>query len=204
MMSSGRRRARLRRVSSTQLAFPDNRDSLPRLEFTNARQFAALPSAQQTVLFYKDNGANESNPSVFDPELDEDLLALHLEPYPPAVFSLASYEACVTRASYECRPHPNQRAVLELVGDDVAGTGADMQALVYRRDEPGASLARNRRANPFTNTVNGCGEGRQSEPLILFSQYSFEPVKRIQIVWHREPSRNSIVGLIVVRVLDNL
>lgn len=205
---SGRTRgkSRVRRASSTQLAFPQTGEgAAPILEYTNGRQFEAIRAAQPLVLFYKDNEASEANPSVFDPELDERLVELHAEPYELGQFTLAGYEACVTRASYECRPHPDQDTLVGLVRDEVAGIDpATVVVLVYRRDDSASSPARARWTNPFRNTINGCVDGAPSQPLVFFTQFAFEPAYRAQIIWHREPTTNSTIGLIGVRYMGQI
>lgn len=195
----------MRRVGSDQLALPGsvlrNRGTL---EFTNAEQFRAIPATRPLVLFYRDNG-DDDNPSIFDPDLDEALLELHREPFADGPVPLAQYEACVTRATYECRMHPQQAEAVALVRDEVSGIDPDLIiVMVYKRDAATNSIARNRYASPFRNTLNGLVDTRSSPPLLLFSQHSFEPYCRATIVWHREPRVNSTIGLLALQIIERV
>lgn len=187
------------------------------LDFTNAEQFDAIETSRPLVLFYKDN-ASDDNPSIFDPELDDVLLSLHADPYadndgrggggdegdqPPL---MQQYEAYVTRASYECRLHPQQAEVLAAMRDETVNS-VDVESLVvlvYKRDAAARSVAKNRYANPFRNTINGLVDTRPSPPLLLYTQHSLEPYCRARIVWHREPRTNSTIGLIGLQIIERI
>ena len=201
MSSRKRRRAPpVRAVSSTQIAPARSRASV--LLYSNAEQFNAIRTSRPLVLFYRDNAADDVNASVFDPELDERLVQMHADPYNLATFSLAGYEACVTRASYELRYHPQQEAVIDIVSNEVSGINTDTAlVLVYRRDDASVSPALNRFTNPMCNTLNGLNDGTPSTELVFFSQHSFEPVFRGQIIWQRSQAVNSTIGIIAVRYL---
>lgn len=199
------RRGSVQRVGSEQLALPRNvvRERAT-LEFTNSQQFRAIPAARPLVLFYKDN-ADDENPTIFDPELDEELLALHSDPFATDAVPLQQYEACVTRASYECRMHPQQAEIVAAVRDEIAGIDpATIIVMVYRRDAATTSISRNRQAAPFRNMVNGLVDGRASTPLLLFTQHSFEPYCRALLVWQREPRINSTIGLIAFQIIERV
>lgn len=201
MSRRGGRRT-LKRLGSDQLGFAGSGARRGELEFTNAEQFDSIGTAQPLVLFYKDNNSDE-NPSIFDPELDEALLDLHESPFDES--PLAAYEAYVTRASYECRLHPQQELLLSLVRDEVAGVDPQsILVMVYKRDSAARSIARNRRSNPFLNTVNGLVDTRPSPPLVLFTQHSLEPFCRAALVWHREPRANSTIGLIALQIIERI
>lgn len=199
-MSSGkRRRSTPVRTASDRLEFPPRQQVL--FEYRNTEQFESI-RAKPLVLFYKDNGDDE-NASIFDPGLDEYLVELHTDPFAITATALETYEACVTRAAYECRVHPDQAAMLAAVREETVDADAQTTVvLVYKRDSAGRSAARNRRSNPFRNTINGLVDARASPALMFFTQYSFEPYYRAQIIWHREPTFNATIGLIAVRFVD--
>jgi len=209
-MSGGKRRRSqsLARTTSERLEFPGQQQQqqeqqlqVQLVEYRNAAQFESI-KAKPLVLFYKDND-QEDNPTIFDPELDEYLIELHAEPYAIDETALETYMACVTRATYECRAHPDQANMLAAVRDETVDADPETTVvLVYMRDSAVRSVSRNRRANPFRNTINGLVDGRASPALMFFTQYSFEPYYRAQIIWHREPAFNATIGLIAVRFVD--
>lgn len=192
-------------MGSEQLALPNSvvRERTT-LEFTNAEQFRAIATARPLVLFYKDNDSDD-NPSIFDPEIDEELLELHRDAFADEPVPLPQYEACVTRATYECRMHPQQTEAVALVRDEVAGIDPSLIiVMVYKRDAAVNSIARNRYASPFRNTINGLVDTHPSPPLLLFTQHSFEPYCRAALVWHREPRINSTIGLLALQIIERV
>lgn len=199
------RRENVQRAGNDQLALPRNAlRERASLEFTNSQQFREIKAALPLVLFYKDN-ADDENPTIFDPELDDVLLALHGDPFAANPELLTQYEACVTRASYECRMHPQQVEIVAAVRDEIAGIDpSTIIVMVYRRDAASTSIARNRQATPFRNMVNGLVDGRVPAPLLLFTQHSFEPYCRATLVWQREPRVNSTIGLIALQIIERV
>jgi hypothetical protein len=187
-------------MNSEQLVFASTDFNQPGIEFTNGVQFDALRSGTPLVLFYTE-GVGDDQP-IFDPENDEQLYQLHADPF--EVKSLEIYEACVTRAHYDCKLHPDQEAALELVRASLPSLDPDTLVFVYRRDSAGSSLVANRRSNPFQNPYNGIRAGAPSEELILFAQNSFEPFVRATIIWQLEPRPNSTVGLFAIQVTERL
>ena len=196
----------MRRRGAEQLLLLQRSAAAVPLDISNAAQFDALPASFALVLFYRDSDADDQNPTVFDPDVDETLIELHGDPYMELSANfLVEYEACVTRAQYECRRHPLQQEVLAVARSDLSGFELDaLIVLVYKRDSAATSVSKNRLSAPFRNTANGMRDNAPSPELTLFRQHSFEPYVRCRIVWHREPKLNSTIGTIIIEVTERL
>lgn len=187
----------MRRARGDQLV---DRTDPPDLEFLNAAQFDSIENATPLILFYKESATDDQ--PIFDVKNDRILYRAHEDPF--VEHSLAEYEACVTRAHYECRLHPNQSDALDLVRSTLPTLDESTLVFVYKRDSAQASLVQNRRANPFQNPVNGIRNSQASDELILFAQHSFEPFLRATIIWQSEARINATVGLFAVSVIEQL
>lgn len=188
-----RRRARLRRAGADQLveARPPSRAELSALlDFSNSEQFDALTEAV-VLLFY----AETSDAVVVDPENDAALLEMHEAPF---AFNnedlLASYESLLSRAQYECKPHPNQALVQRQIATDLSKPADDIVVLVYKRDAASKSPVKKRNQSPFRSAI------AEQDVVVLFRQFSHDPFASARIVWQREPRLNSSVGLLGVRI----
>lgn len=169
------------------------------LVYSNGAQFEAIRGTQTLLLFYTES-ADETR-VLFDPDNDAALRAVfERSPYAfDNARDLDAYKALVTRARYKCRAHPDQERALELV-PSVERPDDDVLVLAYQRDSEAASVVKNRRRSPFTNSENGVGSGAQRPTLVLFDEYSFVPKLVVEPVWHQEKRLNATVGLLAVRV----
>lgn len=188
-----RRGTQLRRAGNDRLveAKPPSRAELSALiDFSNARQFDALSEAA-VLLFYTET----SDAVLVDPDNDAALLDMHETPFDFSnEQSLAAYESLVSRAQYECKPHPNQPLVQRQIAADLGKLTEDIVVLVYKRDAASKSHVQKRNQSPFRAAVEA------QEVVVLFRQFSNDPFAQVTLVWHREPRINSTVGLIAVRI----
>ncbi len=164
------------------------------LNYTNAEDFGDIKTSQ-LILFYKIVDEDEA---TFDPEGDRILFEQFAAS--PYVYSnersLRSYESLVSRDFYELRIHPNQQATRELAGVQLTPEeAAELLILVYKRKGK-----RNRfEPTPFSDLNNP-----DSVPVsvVLFRQYSFEPMARVVPTWHDTTKLGAKFGLLGVRVQD--
>ena len=157
---------------------------------------------QEFVFFYKSSDVIDD--VEFDSEGDERLLKMHQgDPFEfggkPNAFE--GYESLVTRSKYICKLHPQIDEMQQYVSQQLSGVPApdDLIVLAYRRDSAASSDVKQRRQNPFNNSVNGLSTGVEAS-VILFSRYSFEPKFRGALVWEKAPRINSTLGSVAFRI----
>jgi hypothetical protein len=168
--------------------------------YSNSEAFESVSG--DTLLLYYAETADETDVR-FDGDNDERLLAIFSRS--PYLFrndvQLAEYEALVSRATYECRAHPQQREAAEFVANalEPPDDPESLVVFVYRRDSASTSAVRNRRASPFTNSTDGTTSTTPAR-VVLFRQYSHEPLFVATLVWHAQVRRNASVGLVAFRI----
>lgn len=157
-----------------------------------------------TTLFY--TATPDTDDVVFDPAGDERLLELQtgdVADFPLQPGGTDLYKSLVMRASYECKLHPQQTRMRELVANELANDmpADELIVMLYRRDSAARSDVTLRRQNPFRNAYNGV-ESAEPASVILFEKYTFEPKFLGTLVWHTEPRLNSTLGTIAFRVTE--
>lgn len=172
-------------------------------DFLNIDRLSLLLFYTQTISSSNDD--LEVPEYTLDPDGDNELLSLFADPYHfESRISLRDHQRLTLRHKLELRRFPDQEACRSLAAARLSPEQAESlyffayllpsaNAAFARRDADGR---RQRKRTPFA-FVNE--PDRQAVSVVLFKQYSFEPVSRCMPVWHYSKTPTSRVGLIGVQ-----